>query len=278
MRGIDLRIVARRQGVRAERRRVGANARRRNAERRGIGWRDGGHHRQVLRPALVTHEIERAIADHRAAGRAAVVVALKLRLRRGRRQQERPRAEPILAREHVGRAMRRIASRSRERILQSAGDAAELRGEVGDGLELLHGLLRDHQVTGAALQVVRDPVDVHLPQPESAIHGARRAGARAATRDRRRVDAGLQDEEVEDAAADGRDGPHGAFVVVIALHRAADFHRRLRRGDLHRFRERRRRHREFNGERLPRAQHNAGPAHRRKRRDFHEHDVFTGRQ
>ena len=275
--GRQLRVVAGGHGVGTERRRVRADAVGGDAEQGGVGRRDGRDHWQVLRPALVAQEIERAVAHQRPADGAAVVVALELGLRRGRRQQERPFGQPVLPREEVGRAVEGVAAQSGEGVLQPARDPAELGREVGHGLELLHGVLADDQIARPALQVVRDAVDVHLPQAEPAVDGRRGAGAGSAARDRRRVHAGLEHEEIEDAAADGGDGAHHPFVVGVALHGAPHFHHRLFGGDVHGFRERRGRHRELHGEHLPGAKGEPGLAHRGEGRRLRDDHVLTGR-
>jgi hypothetical protein len=165
----------------------------------------------------------------------------------------------------------------REGVLQATRHPAELRREVGHRLELLHRVLADDEVSRPTLQVVRDAVDVHLPQAEPAVDGGGRAGAGSAARDRRRVHTGLQDEEVEDAAADGGDRSHHPLVVGVALDGAPDLHDRLLGGDVHGFRERGGRHRELDGEHLPGAEGETGLAHRGEGRRLGDDDVLAGR-
>ena len=221
----------------AEGRGLRADAVWRNAQGRGIRGCHGEHLGQVLRPALVAQKEEGAVLLDGTTGGQPVVVTLELGFRLAGGQEKGPRAEEPLAGEAEQRPPDGIAARSRERILQAAGDPAELGRKVRDGLKLLDRLLAHHQVACAALQVVRHPVDIHLPQTQAPIHRRRCARARTAGRQRTRIHTRLQHKEVEDAAADRRYRSDRALVVGVRLHRAARLDDRQGSGHLHRLGE-----------------------------------------
>ncbi len=126
--------------------------------------REGGHLAR-LPQAFVVGKEERPVPDDRPADHAAELVAIELRLPRGRLEEAR-RVQARIAEELPARPVQRVGAAAIVDVDRGAGGASVLRAQVvGDDLELadgvgrrLHDLVREPLVAGA-VGVVVDAVD-----------------------------------------------------------------------------------------------------------------------